>query len=249
MRENIAFLELKYGTVYGGYPNFFVVTDVALLIYNPVTGQTFIETLTSEMDVNIVFVHTNANELGHTVNREKFVQNLRTKKRLYFKDEFRLPNRVVGDIFKALRMRSNILRDFVGRNLFKYKVGTIVTFDGNRDLDLISKARVELDSFQIFDIQKKLNEETGYSFSLNKLGVVINYKKQGSIITSNNITYEVPRARSFLFNHPQSAAFDASRMYMVYQEYNLHHQDFILKAALLVNNIQQQMPKPEEKQS
>ena len=37
---------------------------------------------------------------------------------------------------------------------------------------------------------------------------------------------------------PKSAAFDAARLMMVYNEYTEHHEDFMRRAALLLNKIQ-----------
>jgi hypothetical protein len=37
---------------------------------------------------------------------------------------------------------------------------------------------------------------------------------------------------------PKSAAYDAARLMMVFNEYTQHHDDFLMKAALLLNRIQ-----------
>ena len=87
--------------------------------------------------------------------------------------------------------------------------------------------------------QKDLNRETDYLFSLNKLSVVINFDLDRSYLRSNNLEYWLhPIAARQLM--PKSAAFDAARLMMVYNEYTEHHDDFLMKAALLLNKIQQQ---------
>jgi len=90
---------------------------------------------------------------------------------------------------------------------------------------------------RIIDIQKDLNKETDYLFSLNKLAVVINFQLDRSYLRSNNLEYWLHpiAARQIV---PKSAAYDAARLMMVYNEYQYHRADFLIKAQLLLNKIQ-----------
>lgn len=236
MHENIAFLELKYGHIYGGSPNFFVVSDMAMWIYNPLTGDIRLESQQLDLNIDLVFVATHINELGHTLNRTKFVMNLQTKERRAYKDHFKLHDNRLKDAIKNLKAKGNVLQAFVQKALEKHRVTTIVTFDGKRDLSLCKKAKIDFTNIKLHDLQKELSKETNYLFSLNKLGIIINVKKDGFALRSNNLEYNLhrtiaPRLRYY------SASYDAARMFMIYQEYYLHHQDFIVKAALHVNKI------------
>jgi hypothetical protein len=86
-------------------------------------------------------------------------------------------------------------------------------------------------------LQKALNKETDYLFSLNKLSKVINFRLDGSYLRSNNLEYWLhPIAAKQII--PGTAGWDAVRLLMVHNEYEMHHQDFIMKAALLLNKIQ-----------
>jgi hypothetical protein len=129
------------------------------------------------------------------------------------------------------------VKKFLLTNLKKYEVRDLVTFDGRRDLFLCEKSGVRLDRINIVDLQKELNKETDYLFSLNKLAVIVNFRVEGSYLRSNNIEYWLhPIAAKQL--RPKTAAWDAARLLMVYNEYKQYHDDFLMKAALILNKIQ-----------
>jgi hypothetical protein len=74
---------------------------------------------------------------------------------------------------------------------------------------------------------------------LNKLAVVINFEADRSYLRTNNLEYWLHpiAARQLL---PKSAAYDAARLMMVFNEYTEYHDDFLMKAALVLNKIQAQ---------
>ena len=113
----------------------------------------------------------------------------------------------------------------------------IITFDGRRDVFLCERSGVNFMRYNILDLQKVLNKETEYLFSLNKLAVVINFELDNSYLRSNNLEYWLHpiAARQII---PKSAAYDAARLMMVYNEYTMFHEDFLRKGALLLNKIQ-----------
>ena len=177
------------------------------------------------------------NELGHTIGRAKEVINLRTRRRKPFNEEFRLDERQLAYSFKALRPSKMPIKNFLIKNLRKYRFRELVTFDGRRDIFLCERTGVNFGRTNIVDLQKDLNKETDYLFSLNKLAVVINFDYDRSYLRSNNLEYWLHpiAARQIL---PKSAAFDAARLMMVYNEYHQFHDDFLMKAALVLNKIQ-----------
>jgi len=85
--QNIAFLELKYGNIYGGYPNFYAISEVAFLLYEPQTNRIFLETWLNEIDVDIVNVYSKTNELGNTIGKVREVMNMRTHRKRPYDEE------------------------------------------------------------------------------------------------------------------------------------------------------------------
>ena len=237
MNNNIAFLELKYGNIYGGYPNFYAISEIALLVFEQETNRIFLESWINGANIEIVNVYSKVDELGHTIGRVKEVVNLRTRRRKPYKEDFRLEERDMAFAFKMLRPSKPQIKNFLIKNLRKYRFRDMVVFDGRRDVFLCERSGANFSRVNIIDIQKDLNKETDYLFSLNKLSVVINFDYDRSYLRSNNLEYWLHPIAARQIT-PKSAAFDAARLLMVFNEYAEHHDDFMMKGALLLNKIQ-----------
>lgn len=237
MNENIAFLELKYGNIYGGFPNFYAISEIALLVFEQGSNKIFLESWINGADVDIVDVFAKTNDLGHTIGRGKEVMNMRTNRRFPYDENFRLTEEQVQGAFMNLRPSKPGIKNFLLKNFRKYRFHNLIVFDGRRDIFLCERSGVNFDRINIIDIQKDLNRETDYLFSLNKLSVVVGFESDRSYLRSNNLEYWLHpiAARQIL---PRTAAFDAARLLMLYNEYTMFHEDFLLKAALLLNKIQ-----------
>jgi hypothetical protein len=241
VENNIAFLELKYGNIYGGFPNFFAIAEVSLLVFEKRSKKIFIESWVNKIDVDYVSVYSKTNELGHTTGRYKEVINMRTGRRRPFMEEFKIDKRALQYSFKQLRPVHSRVKKFLLDAFRKYQLQTIVTFDGRRDVFLCERAGVRFGRINIIDLQKELNKVTDYLFSLNKLSVIINYDMDGSYLRSNNLEYWLhPIAAKQL--HPKTAAWDAARLLMIYNEFTEHQADFLVRAQQLLNKIQSTKP-------
>ena len=163
---------------------------------------------------------------------------MRTRRRRPFDEEFRLEESTTWPMrSRALRPTKGPIKSFLIKNFNKYRFQDIVVFDGRRDIFLCERAGVNFRRHNIIDIQKDLNRETDYLFSLNKLAVVISFEMDRAYLRSNNLEYWLhPIAARQLM--PKSAAYDAARLMMVFNEYTEHHDDFLMKAALILNKIQ-----------
>ena len=248
MNENIAFLELKYGNIYGGYPNFYAISEIALLVFERGSNKIFLESWINQADVDIVDVYAETDELGHTTNRVREVLNMRTNRRFRYYEDFRLDDQDLQYAFRNLRSTKSAVKNFLHKNLRKYRFDDMIVFDGRRDIFLCERSGVSFDYVNIIDIQKDLNRETDYLFSLNKLSTVIDFHTDRSYLRSNNLEYWLHpiAARQII---PGTAAFDAARLMMVFNEYTEHHGDFMIRAAILLNKIQKRKEQEQEEKA
>jgi len=235
--NGFAILELKYGNIYGGPPNYFVISDISLLVFDPDKNHIFLESASMSGDVDVVFVNSKSNELGHTTGRHKHVVNLETRKKKPYLENYEVSPEDLDLAFEKSRPGRMVIRNFMRKNLRKYDVNKIITFDGRRDVFLCEKTGVRFDGIELVDLQKDLNQECNYLFSLNKLGVAINFRADASFLYSNNLKYYLhPIAARQL--EPKSAAYDAARLLLINNEFTQHKEDFLIKAAILLNKIQ-----------
>ena len=237
MEDKFAILELKYGNVYGGYPNFFAISEIALLVFEPDTKRIFLESWSNNADVDYVSVDTKVNELGHTLSRYKTVVNMRTRRRQDFDEDFELSDEELQESFRKMRMTRNNVKRFLSNNFRKYRINQLYTFDGRRDIFLCERSGVNFDRVRILDLQKDISAETDYLFSLKKLGVVTEFDFDGNYLRSANEEFWLHpiAARQIL---PRSAAFDAAQLLMAQREFVRHHDDFMLRAARVLQKIE-----------
>ena len=237
MENKFAILELKYGNVYGGYPNFFAISEIALLVFEPDTKRIFLESWTNNSDVDYVAVDTKVNEFGHTQERYRTVVNMRTRRRKDYDEAYKMTDEELQESFGKLRMTRNNVKRFLSNNLRKYRVDTMYTFDGRRDLFLCERSGVEFGRVQIIDLQKEINAETNYLFSLKKLAVVSDFDFDGNYVRSVNEEFWLHpiAARQIM---PRSAALDAAKLLMAQREWVRHHDDFLIRAAQVLKKIE-----------
>ncbi len=237
MNRNIAFLELKYGNIYGGYPNFYAISEIAFLVFETGSNKIFLESFVNNAPLDIVSVFSKVDELGHTTGRMKEVINMRTRRRRPFDEEFKLSEAELKGEFNKLRPSKMPIKNFLIRSLRKYRFQDMVVFDGRRDVFLCERSGANFSRVNILDLQKALNKETDYLCSLNKLSVVTGFEMDRSYLRSNNLEYWLHPIAARQIT-PKSAAYDAARLMMVHNEWMFHHSDFLIKAQLLLNKIQ-----------
>ena len=237
MNKKFAILEMKYGNIYGGYPNFFAISEIAVLVFEQDTKRIFLESWTNNSDVEFVSVDSKVNEYGHTLERTRQVVNMRTRRRRDFDPEYKLDDEGIQEQFKQLRSTRSQVKRFLTANMRKYRFDDIITFDGRRDIFLCERSGVSFDRQRIIDLQQEIHAETNYLFSLKKLGVVADFDFDGNYLRSMSQEYWLHpiAARQIL---PRSAALDAAKLLMVQRELQTNHDQFLIKAAQVLQKIE-----------
>jgi hypothetical protein len=242
--KDFAILELKYGNIYGGQPNFYAIAEIAILFFEATTNKIYIENWKNTGNIDYVSVYSKVDELGHTVEKVKEVVNMATGRVKPFQEDFELDERALNYAFGQLKPSKMYIKKFLLNTFQKYRIDHIITFDGRRDVFLCESTGFKFDSMQrqrnIIDLQKVLNKETKYLFSLNKLSLVSGFEFDhiDSKLRTNNLDYWIhPMAAKHLV--PKTAAWDAARLLATHNEYREHFSDFMIKAQLLLNKISQ----------
>ena len=188
-----AILELKYGNIYGGEPNFYAIAEISVLFFEKESNKIFMETWQNDRDINYVSIYSKVDELGHTIDKVKEVVNMRSGRVRPFQEDFELDENSFNYCIKQLVPTRKMISRFLQGVFRKYNIEEIITFDGRRDIWLCEKSGFKFTNRgverKIFDLQKELNKETKYLFSLNKLSHVINFEFAQSYLRSNNLEY------------------------------------------------------------
>jgi len=240
MDKKTAFLELKYGWVYGGSPKFHIISDIALIFHSEQTDRITVHTKAIRSNAQIVTSFSDVNELGVTQRRVIEVLDMNTRRVRPYRSDFRLSSRIVKNVIANSYNTHRVVKNFIVGLLLEHKPEELVIFGGRRDILLCEKAGVRFDKVpKITDTQDLLKEETGHLFSLNKATKVIGYDEDINKVISNNHEYYLPRfiTRQLM---PNSATQDAARAFMIHQEFTNHKEHLLIKAALQLQKIEMQ---------
>ena len=126
MNKSVAFLELKYGNIYGGYPNFYAISEIAFLVFEYDTNKIFLESWINNAPVDIITVTSKTNELGHTLGRVKEVVNMKTRRKRPFDETFKLDEAALVQEFNKLRSSKAPIRNFLLKNFKKYRFRDLI---------------------------------------------------------------------------------------------------------------------------
>lgn len=240
MDKKTAFLELKYGWVYGGSPKFHIISDIALIFHSEQTDRITVHTKAIRSNAQIVTSYSDVNELGVTQRRIIEVLDMNTRRVRPYRSDFRLSSRIVKNVIANSYNTHRVVKNFIVGLLLEHKPEELVIFGGRRDVLLCEKAGVRFDKVpKITDTQDLLKEETGHLFSLNKATKVIGYEEDINKVSSNNQEYYLPRfiTRQLM---PNSATQDAARAFLIHQEFVNHKEHLLIKAALQLQKIEMQ---------
>lgn len=231
----IAFLELKYGPLHGGHPNFHVVNEAAVIIYDPQTDEVKLERSIIKSNLDIVFHYADTDELGSTTRRFQKVINLQSGLEKPFDPDLQLPDRFPHYIRKNAEHHQTTLKRFMIFVLKNHHISELVTF-GERDMFIITKAGVKIRDVVQTNLQRDVSRATNYYFSLNKLSKSLNFELNNTDASTHNFKYTIPIVIRAL--KPNTAVYDSVRLFLIYKEYKEATDNFMLKTALQLQKIE-----------
>jgi hypothetical protein len=245
MDKVVAFMELKYGHVYGGTAWKKVVNDISILVYNPETDEIRIYAKQFKSDLKLVLSNGESDDLGITVGRSFEVLELMSNKILPYDEKFELPKGEETKMQKeVLKMKTQLKQFLVG--VMKYQqIVELVTFGGSRDITLCEQAGIKFNRIRkVTDTQRQLQKYTKHLFSLNMISKIIDFEYEFGWIRSNNCEYHI-KERTQPQMRLNSATMDACRQFLAHREFVDFQESMIIKAALQMQKVQDATKKRE----
>lgn len=236
-KSTIAFLDFEFGQIYGSYRRDFLVTEVAVLIYDKKSNKLELGEIIFNPNIDLVLRGRVENIHGEYKEIEKIINPY--KKEFYKYDKNFKITKVEQ---KKLRQEwnnkfINKLRNFLNHSLST--VEKIYLFGGNEDINILNRYKIKLNN--IIDIQTILqkNDKNQYSFKIQEklkidsgkrysLDLLIDRLEFNNVIKNKKIefskfSYKLPSKKG-LFTYKNnnlkahSAAGDCLRLFYVYKE-------------------------------
>lgn len=238
MDKTIAFLELKYGHVYGSSQWQKVVNDASVLVYKPESNKIRIYTKTFKTNLDIVLSHGVADQYGITNGRKFEVLDMTTNEIKPYDENFQLTEEErMHPRLDTTKLKGQ-LKQFILAVMKYHRLDSLITYGGSRDISLLEHSGVRFGRGpRMEDTQRLLQKYTKHLFSLNMISKIINFEYSGGWMTSNNCEYRIAD-RSQQYMRENTATLDVTRAFLVHQEFINFQQDMIIKAALQMQKVQ-----------
>ncbi len=213
------FLDMEWGQVYGSYRRDFIPIEVGAVISGSEDGVPVLESKKFRHDIDLVIRRNTINQVGKTIGFSEWVANIgRGEYQKPFDPSYRLKK---TDKIAARKLSLKVLgelRQYLHSLFKKYQVSQIVLFGGNEDLKLLRKANINTTNITIIDIQRTVQKEIRYLFSLDKISLIIGFYSSKKFFGSENLRYPLPERYKYLIK-PHKAIGDSCRIFVIYEEF------------------------------
>jgi len=221
------FLDMEWGQVYGSYRRNLIPIEVGAVISGLEDGFPVLESKKFCHDIDLVIRKSIINQVGKKIGVSEWVANIgRGQYQKLFDPSYRLKR---TDEIAARKLSFKVLielRQYLHSLFKKHQVSRIVLFGGNGDLNLLRKANINTSNITIIDIQRIIQNEICYLFSLDKISLIIGFYSSAKFFGSENLRYPLPERYRYLIR-PHKAIGDACRIFVVYEEFFKFKLEFV----------------------
>jgi hypothetical protein len=231
MNNNVLFLDMEFGEIYGSCYRDHIPIEIGGIIYHLKTDSLSFVNHEFLYDGNVVLRQNLTDDLGHTIGLSETVAN--TKRNEYqkkFDPSYSLNSSDKINIRKKAYRVLKKLRYYFDDLVKRYHVKQLVLFGGNEDLNLLKKAHINISNLNMLDIQHTIEQELQYKLSLDKVSKVIKFYSNKNSIGSTHFRYTPPLQYRHVIK-PHRAIGDAVRIFLVYKEFFRDSQAFIEKST------------------
>lgn len=234
------FLDMDWGQVYGSYRRDFIPIEVGAVISCSEDGVPVLKSKKFRYDIDLVVRKNIIDQIGKTIGFSEWVANVgRGEYQKPFDQNYRLKKTEKIEVKKLSLKVLDELRQYIHGLFEKYQISRVVLFGGREDLNLLQKANINISNITIVDIQRIVQSETRYLFSLDKISLIIGFYSNNKFFGSANLRYPLPERYKYLIK-PHKAIGDACRIFVIYEEFFKVEFEFVQRCRKYLHANQKQ---------
>lgn len=230
MKNNVLFLDMEFGAIYGSYYRDFIPIEIGGIIYHLNSSSLSFVNHKFLYDGDVVLRKNLINDLGHTIGQSESVANININQyQKKFDPNYRLKSSDKSITRKKAYRMLGKLRNYFDDLVKRYHVKQLVLFGGKEDLNLLNQAHINISNLDRLDIQHTIGQQLQYRLSLDKVSRIIEFDSNNNSIGSTHFRYTTPSRYRHVIK-PHRAIGDACRIFLVHQEYFRDSPAFIEKS-------------------
>ena len=223
----IAFIDFEFGQIYGSWRRDFLITEVAVLIYNTKTNKIQIAEKIFKPLCSLV-MRKRVKEKDGEIKLLEYLVHPSKNINVAYDNTYKIPkkDRQAWRI-KWSKVYAKKLRTFLHSTM--HDVDKVYVFGGNEDISLLQRYKVNIKA-PIVDIQKILQRTYGIRYSLDRVAEVLNLNiLKEKRLSSINYSYQLPKQNNIFAYHQKHleahhASGDCVLLFLVYMELVVVHQ-------------------------
>ncbi len=238
-------MDLEFGQIFGSYRRDFVPLEAGILISDGNGKVIDIRETEFDFDGELVVRKNSCDSLGNPIGLEEKVYNPSQKCSKSYDPRFRISHKERHEIRSIAKKAFKALGGFCEDVLAEHDPEEMVFFGAQEDLNLLTKAGMDVSSIKVKDLQRELRREVGQDLSLDKISLAMGFKTDQTKIRSHHFQYELPSEYSQHLE-PHMALGDVVRIFLLHREMEYHRDHLISSAKDLLDQIESYRNSDEE---
>jgi hypothetical protein len=237
MTPGTAYIDMEFAGIYGTHQSLQIPIEIGGVIYRhdsdtlSFSGRAFTYNIDVELWKNIT------DDMGKRIEGQRRVFNLASRGHTkIFNKKVHMGAEGQKEARRAIAEVHRDLREFM-LSLNQKDIGTLVFFARRRELETFRNSHVNLDGFNIRDLQDEIRSSFHLKehVSLDRVSLVTGFGITKSAISSAHFSYPLPEKFRYLIK-PHKAIGDAARMFLVDREFHRFPEKF---GELLTGHIEE----------
>jgi NAD-specific glutamate dehydrogenase len=225
--QEMAFVDMEFGHVYGTKKLIYMPIEVGVLLYDPQNDSVSTSQRKIKKDIVIEMWKNTTDDLKRTTGSTTTCANLAKEQyQLPYDGEYALEMEELQPALKVTWSAYADLNTYLTKLTKEHHIQTMVFFSKRMEMAALARAKFDAKNFQILDIQDKIKDALNMEklLSLDRVSYALDIDVSNSQFRSKNFDYSIPETYASKIK-PHRALGDAARIFLAYKEFKRSRDD------------------------
>jgi hypothetical protein len=225
--QEMAFVDMEFGHVYGTKKLIYMPIEVGVLLYNPQNDSISTSQRKIKKDIVIEMWKNTTDELKRTTGSATTCANLAKEQyQLPYDESYTIEMEEIEPALKTTWSAYADLNTYLTGLTKEHHIQTMVFFAKRMEMAAIARTKFDTKNLQTLDIQDKIKGAMNMErlLSLDRVSYALDIDVSNSHFRSKNFDYSIQKTHASKIK-PHRALGDAARIFLVYKEFKRSRDD------------------------